>query len=194
MEMSIKDIIAQWHAENCQSFSSPLGKGSTYRIPFKDAEDILVALFNAIIQIGYKEEDIFGSNKSNYEAILKCFIPHSMAKKKREGWEFNVSIDIRKARAIVFGSLSSKKAIPEIATDETAVRYGKMHELTKEPKKYKKLKKNKSIEDTIEEDEDEFVELDGFKLLDRGKLPEVVPEIDSDDDSWIHDMAESYDE
>lgn len=186
MKVSIGDLIQQWYAEYSQELSS--GRGTTRVIPIKSMEENLIILFHSIKEIGYTEEEF---TRKNYDDVLKCCMPASTKGKERKNWEHNVQVRILRAKAAVFGS--AIKAMVENVSKETITRYHEAYKNIAEPKKYTKVVEN---EDSIynKDPEEEFEESKDFKPLDRNKLKESVPEVSEDDDSWIHDLAESYDE
>jgi hypothetical protein len=150
-------------------------------------EENLIILFHSIKELGYSEEEF---TRRNYDEILKCCIPANKKGKERSKWEHNIQIRVVKAKAAVFGS--ALKALSEKVSEETIARYHENYKNLQEPKKY--IKADVENEDTIEvEQEEEFEESKNFKPLSRDKLVEPLPDV-SEDDSWIHDMAESYDE
>jgi hypothetical protein len=185
--ISISELIDLWYAEFSKRLSSQ--KGTTRVIPIKDMEESFIVLFDAIKENGYSGNDFW---PAHLQKVLECCRPKYLKGKAQSGWDSNVIPDINKAKAAVFGSIF--KPMSEIASKETAVRY------QKEYKKLQGYKKNVDTssenEDTIsieDEQQEEFEESDNFKPLNRSKLKESIPEV-SEDDSWIHNMAESYDE
>lgn len=186
MKVSISDLIQQWYAEYSQDISS--GKGTTRVVPIKGMEENLIVLFHSIKELGYSEEEF---TKKNYNDVLNCCIPANKKGRERSKWEHNIQVRVIKAKAAVFGS--ALKAMVEKVSDETITRYHEIYKNTQEPKKY--TKESSKNEDSIVEGEQEgeFEESKSFKPLNRDRLRESLPEV-SEDDSWIHNMAESYDE
>lgn len=186
MKVTISDLIKQWYAEYSQELSS--GKGTTRVVPIKGMEENLIILFHSIKELGYAEEEF---TRKNYDEVVNCCIPANKKGKERKNWEHNIQVRIIKARSAVFGS--ALKALSESVSEETISRYHNAYKNLGEPKKY--------VRDTVEscdtidktEPEEDFEESKSFKPLDRQKLMESSPDV-SEDDSWIHEMVESYDE
>jgi hypothetical protein len=186
-EVSISDLILQWYAEYSQECSS--SKGTATVIPIKDMEDSFIVLFHSIKELGYSEEEFSPKHR---EQVLKFCRPASKKGLAQKKWDFKVNIRILKAKAAVFGS--ALKTMSESVSEETITRYHEAYKNLQEPKKYTRA--SSENEDTInieDEQQEEFEESDNFKPLNRSKLKESIPEV-SEDDSWIHNMAESYDE
>jgi hypothetical protein len=186
MKVSVNDLIKQWYAEYSQELSS--GKGTTRVVPIKGMEENLIILFHSIKELGYTEEEF---TRKNYDDVLNCCIPANKKGKERRNWEHNIQVRIIKAKSAVYGS--ALKALTESVSEDTISRYHDTYKKLQDPKKYTKAEVQDS--DTIDkgEPEEEFEESKDFKPLDRKKLREAAPEV-SEDDSWIHEMAESYDE
>lgn len=184
---TISDLIKEWYAEYSQEIGS--AKGVTRVIPIKGMEEYMISLFHSIKELGYAEDDITNSVKNQ---IVKCCLPASIKGKARSGWEHNIEVRLIKAKMSVFGS--TLKDISENITPEVQERYLKTYNSIN-------LSDNKKTRDTIEKEpvhsnqempDEDFVETE-FKPLDRSKLKESVPDV-VEDDSWIHEMADSFDE
>lgn len=188
MKVSVSDIIQEWYIMNAKEFRSPTGKGTTRTIPIETMLEDLKKLFEDIKSSGYSEEHFTIINRNH---VFKCCIPAYVKGRERGKWQFNVGFQIDKARIAVFGPIT--RIAKESVTEKVVSRYHETYkDMLRSDEHSQDLSKN---EDTItkSEQEEEFEESKSFKPLDRDKLKESLPDV-SEDDSWIHDMAESYDE
>ena len=179
---SISDLIEEWYVEYSRPHSS--GKGTAMTIPIKGMGETITILFHSIKELGYEEKDVTDRVK---EQIRNCCMPATLKGKDKSGWVWNVNVCITKARIAVFGT-SIKEASPE----EAKV-YAEKYEAAVVPK-------NEKANDTIVESdvqepdgEDDYFVSPNFKPLNRSNLKETIPDI-VEDDSWIHEMADSFDE